>query len=88
MNQSFPAGNYTSLVKFTPQDYFTRDECDLALVDFITKKYILQILVNLTPLIPLSFSRRGGKNCREGAKPPLLFTLPLPLQKGKGDTGG
>jgi len=52
------------------------------------KKHIPLILINLTPLIPLSFSRRWGKSYREGAKPPLLSTLPLPLQKGKGDTGG
>jgi hypothetical protein len=43
--------------------------------------YIPLILINLTPFIPLSFSRRGGKNFREGAKPPSLFTLPLPLLK-------
>ncbi len=27
-------------------------------------------LVDLTPLIPLSLVRRGGKHFREGAKPP------------------
>jgi len=45
------------------------------------KKHIPLIPINLTPLIPLSFSRRGGKSFREGAKPPLLSTLPLPLIK-------
>jgi hypothetical protein len=42
--------------------------------------FIPLILINLTPFIPLSFSRRGGRSCREGAKPPLLFTLPFLLR--------
>jgi len=36
-------------------------------------KHILLTLINLTPLIPLSFSRRGGKNFREGAEPHLKY---------------
>jgi len=45
------------------------------------------VLVNLTPLVPLSLSRRGGRGFREGAKPPLLLSLPLPLLRegGQGD---
>ena len=39
--------------------------------------YIPLILINLTPFIPLSFARRGGKSFREGAEPPLLSSLPL-----------
>jgi hypothetical protein len=44
--------------------------------------------IYLTPCIPLSFSRRGGRDFREGAKPPLT-TLPPSLKnnKGKGARG-
>jgi len=42
--------------------------------------------INLTPLIPLSFSRREGKVLERGFAP-LLPALPLPLSRegGQGD---
>jgi len=41
----------------------------------------MRLFINLTPLIPLSFSRRGGRDFREGAKPPPLLKLPPSLLK-------
>jgi hypothetical protein len=37
-------------------------------------------------LFPLSLTRRGGGDFREGAKPPLLLSLPF-LFEGEGDKG-
>jgi len=61
------------------------------LIYYHYKKHIPLVLIDLTPLkhpeksvifqgtllIPLSLRRRGGKNFREGASPPLLSTLPF-----------
>jgi hypothetical protein len=44
---------------------------------------IMRLFINLTPLIPLSFPRRGGRVFREGAKPPsLTYTPPSLLREG------
>jgi len=34
----------------------------------------MRLFINLTPLIPLSFSRRGGRDFREGLRPSLTYT--------------
>jgi len=47
----------------------------------------MRFFINLTPFIPLSFERRGGRDFREGAKPPLLLSLPLPLVREGGQRG-
>jgi hypothetical protein len=38
-----------------------------------------RVFIDLTPFIPLSLKGEGGRDFREGAKPPLLPILPLPL---------
>jgi len=43
----------------------------------------MKLFVNLTPLIPLSFSRRGGRDFREGLRSSLTYTPPS-LIKGRG----
>jgi hypothetical protein len=43
------------------------------------------IYSDLTPFIPLSFSRRGGRVFREGLRPSLIYTpLPLIREGGRG----
>jgi len=44
--------------------------------------FLLDYLLNLSPLIPLSLERRGGRVFREGAKPPL-FSTPLSYERLK-----
>jgi len=46
----------------------------------------MRLFINLTPLIPLSFSRRGGRDFREGQSPSLTYTPPS-LIKGRGVRG-
>jgi len=41
------------------------------------------LFINLTPLIPLSLKRRGGRGFREGLRPSLTYTPPS-LIKGRG----
>jgi len=41
------------------------------------------LFINLTPLIPLSLRRRGGRDFREGQSPSLTYTPPS-LIKGRG----
>jgi len=36
----------------------------------------IKVFINLTPLIPLSFLRRGGRDFREGLRPSLTYTPP------------
>ena len=55
----------------------------LWLIYYHYKKHIPLILINLTPLIPLSLRRRGGKSFREKAKPPSLIYTPPSLYKIK-----
>jgi len=44
------------------------------------------IFINLTPFIPLSLKRRGGRDFREGLRPSLTYTPPS-LAKGRGPGG-
>jgi len=46
----------------------------------------MRLFINLTPLIPLSFSRRGGGDFREGLRPSLTY-IPPSLIKGRGRGG-
>jgi hypothetical protein len=41
----------------------------------------MKLFINLALLIPLSLLRRGGRDFREGASPPLLSILPFPSIK-------
>ena len=41
--------------------------------------------MNLTPLIPLSLERRGGRDFREGLRPSLTYTPSLLREGGQGD---
>jgi len=41
--------------------------------------------MNLTPLIPLSLERRGGRDFREGRSPSLTYTPSLLREGGQGD---
>jgi hypothetical protein len=41
------------------------------------------LFINLTPCIPLSLRRRGGRDFREGLRPSLTYTPPS-LVKGRG----
>jgi hypothetical protein len=41
----------------------------------------MKLFSNLTPLIPLSFARRGGRDLREEFHP-SLSTLPIPVIRG------
>jgi len=41
------------------------------------------LISNLTPSVPLSFPRRGGRDFREGQSPSLTYTPPS-LNKGRG----
>jgi len=43
----------------------------------------MRLFINLTPLIPLSILRRGGRDFREGRSPSLTYTPPS-LIKGRG----
>jgi hypothetical protein len=45
-----------------------------------------RLFLNLTPCVPLSFSRRGGEK-KEGGEAPLLKLLPPSLNKGRGIKG-
>jgi len=46
----------------------------------------MRLFINLTPLIPLSLGRRGGRDFREGRSPSLTYTPPS-LIKGRGSGG-
>jgi len=46
----------------------------------------MRLFINLTPLIPLSLGRRGGRDFREGLSPSLTYTPPS-LIKGRGSGG-
>ncbi len=52
-------------------------------VYFTTKSRIRIMFINLIPLVPLSFSRRGERGLREGLRPSLTYTPPS-LNKGRG----
>jgi len=43
----------------------------------------MRLFINLTPFIPLSLKRRGGRDFREGRSPSLSYTPPS-LIKGRG----
>jgi len=50
----------------------------------------MRLFKNLTPCIPLSLGRRGGRDFREGGEAPLSYShSPLPPDKfgGKGVRG-
>jgi hypothetical protein len=44
------------------------------------------LLINLTPLIPLSLARRGGGIKKRGRSPPLKTNSPFP-SRGRGSGG-
>jgi hypothetical protein len=45
------------------------------------KKCISLLLINLTPLIPLSFKGEGERTLERGAKPPsLIYAPPFPYK--------
>jgi hypothetical protein len=52
----------------------------------MSRNRLKRLFINLTPFIPLSLTRRGGRDFREGLRPSLT-TLPLPLamEGGQGD---
>ncbi len=54
--------------------------------DMEGKPITLRLFINLTPFIPLSLKRRGGRDSREGRRPSLTHTPPS-LTKGKGVRG-
>jgi hypothetical protein len=47
---------------------------------------LYRLFIDLTPLIPLSLRRRGGRDFREGLRLSLTYTPPS-LIKGRGSGG-
>jgi hypothetical protein len=57
------------------------------LIYYHYKEHIPLILINLTPIIPLSLRRRGGKTLERGRSPLSYLHSPFPFVRGRGIQG-